>query len=91
MGRKNNRKKRKEYKRESTLYKGTFETTRSGMGFVIVQGLEKDIIIRPNDFNRAFHGDFVRVEVTKGDLRIGRLQGRIIQVIERKQKEFVDR
>ena len=59
------------------------------MGFVVVQGLEKDIIIRPNDFNRAFHGDFVRVEVTKGDLRIGRLQGRIIQVIERKQKEFV--
>ena len=71
------------------LYKGVFEITRSGMGFVVVQGLEKDIIIRPNDFNRAFHGDFVRVEVTKGDLRIGRLQGRIIQVIERKQKEFV--
>lgn len=89
MGRKNNRKKRKEYKKESPLYKGVFEITRSGMGFVVVQGLEKDIIIRPNDFNRAFHGDFVRVEVTKGDLRIGRLQGRIIQVIERKQKEFV--
>jgi ribonuclease R len=89
MGRKNNRKKRKEYKRELPLYKGVFEITRSGMGFVVVQGLEKDIIIRPNDFNRAFHGDFVRVEVTKGDLRIGRLQGRIIQVIERKQKEFV--
>ncbi|MEY4337007.1 MAG: hypothetical protein RLZZ45_1926 [Bacteroidota bacterium] len=71
------------------LYKGVFEITRSGMGFVVVKGLEKDIIIRPNDFNRAFHGDFVRVEVTKGDLRIGRLQGRIIQVIERKQKEFV--
>ena len=89
MGRKNNRKKRKEYKRELPLYKGVFEITRSGMGFVVVQGLEKDIIIRPNDFNRAFHGDFVRVEVTKGDLRIGRLQGRITQVIERKQKEFV--
>jgi len=89
MGRKNNRKKRKEYKRELPLYKGVFEITRSGMGFVVVKGLEKDIIIRPNDFNRAFHGDFVRVEVTKGDLRIGRLQGRIIQVIERKQKEFV--
>jgi ribonuclease R len=89
MGRKNNRKKRKEYKRELPLYKGVFEITRSGMGFVVVKGLEKDIIIRPNDFSRAFHGDFVRVEVTKGDLRIGRLQGRIIQVIERKQKEFV--
>ena len=88
MGQKNN-KKRKDYKKEVPLYKGVFEITRSGMGFVIVSGLEKDIIIRPNDFNRAFHGDQVRVEITKGDLRAGRLQGRITQVIERKQKQFV--
>jgi ribonuclease R len=88
MGKKNN-KKRKEYKKEVPLYKGVFEITRSGMGFVIVSGLERDIIIRPNDFNRAFHGDQVRVEITKGDLREGRLQGKITQVIERKQKQFV--
>ena len=56
---------------------------------MVVQGLEKDIIIKPNDFNRAFHGDLVRVEITKGDLRVGRLQGRITQVIERKQKQFI--
>lgn len=88
MGQKNS-KKRKEYRKEVPLYKGLFEITRSGMGFVIVSGLEKDIIIRPHDFNRAFHGDQVRVEITKGDLRAGRLQGRITQVIERKQKQFV--
>jgi len=91
MGRKNNRKKRKEYKPIVTQYKGVFEITRSGMGFVVVQGLEKDIIIRPHDFNRAFHGDLVRVEITKGDLRVGRLQGRITQVIQRKQREFIGR
>ena len=89
MGRKNNRKKRKEYKPLITQHKGVFEITRSGMGFVVVQGLEKDVIIRPHDFNRAFHGDLVRVEITKGDIRIGRLQGRITQVIERKQREFI--
>jgi ribonuclease R len=71
------------------LYKGLFEITRSGMGFVIVSGLERDIIIRPNDFNKAFHGDLVRVEITKGDVRSGRLQGKIVQVVERKQKQFV--
>lgn len=87
MGRKNNRK--KEYKREVQLYKGSFEITRSGMGFVIVAGLDRDIIIRPNDFNKAFHGDLVRVEITKGDIRAGRLQGKIIQIIERRQKQFV--
>lgn len=88
MGRKNNKRK-KEYKKEVQLYKGSFEITRSGMGFVIVAGLERDIIIRPNDFNKAFHGDLVRVEITKGDVRAGRLQGKIVQVIERKQKQFV--
>jgi ribonuclease R len=88
MGRKNNKRK-KEYKKEIQLYKGNFEITRSGMGFVIVAGLERDIIIRPNDFNKAFHGDLVRVEITKGDVRAGRLQGKIVQVIERKQKQFV--
>ncbi len=88
MGRKNNKRK-KEYKKVVQLYKGNFEITRSGMGFVIVPGLEKDIIIRPNDFNKAFHGDLVRVEITKGDIRAGRLQGKIIQVVERKQKQFV--
>ncbi len=82
MGRKNNKRK-KEYKKEVQLYKGNFEITRSGMGFVIVTGLERDIIIRPNDFNKAFHGDLVRVEITKGDIRAGRLQGKIVQVVER--------
>ena len=89
MSKKNKKKRNKEYKRSSPLYKGRFEITRSGMGFVIVDGLEKDVIIRPNDFNRAFHGDLVRVEVTKGDARAGRMQGVITQIIERKQKQFV--
>ncbi|MEY3432982.1 MAG: hypothetical protein RL131_918, partial [Bacteroidota bacterium] len=90
MGRKNKQKQRKkEYKPAQRAYRGKFEVTRSGMGFVVVEGLDKDIIVRPHDFNKAFHGDTVRVEVTKGDMRIGRLQGKIIQVIERLQKEFI--
>jgi len=57
MSKKNKKKRSKEYKGASSLYKGRFEITRSGMGFVIVEGLERDVIIRPNDFNKAFHGD----------------------------------
>lgn len=77
------------HQKEVPLLKGRFEITRSGMGFVVVQDMEKDIIIKPNDFFKAFHGDLVRVEIIRGDDRRGRLQGRIIQVIERKQKEFI--
>ena len=81
--------KRSTHQGEVKLYKGKFEITRSGMGFVIVEGLQKDVIVRPNDFNKAFHGDFVRVEITKGDVKTGRIQGKITQIIERKQKQFV--
>jgi ribonuclease R len=96
MGRKNSKqknnkggkKKGAQYK-DKSLHKGRFEITRSGMGFVVVDELERDIIIKPHDFNRAFHGDLVRVEVIKGDERTGRLQGKITQVVERKQKQFI--
>ena len=94
MKKKKNSNKSKPSKRKSStdkrvdLHKGRFEITRSGMGFVVVQGMEKDIIIKPNDFYKAFHGDLVRAQVVKGEDRGGRLQGKIVQVIERKQKLY---
>jgi len=88
MGRKNEKKPGK--KRSCTFdeYKGVLEITRSGMGFVVVPGLETDILIRPNDFNTAMHGDTVRVEVNPEN-RGKRLQGAVVDVLERKQLEFV--
>lgn len=59
------------------------------MGFVIVEGLEKDIMIKPNDFGRAFHGDKVRVQVSPQTGRGRRTEGKIIDVAERKQAEFI--
>jgi len=88
MGRKNSKKEGKKKQHRSNEYKGKIEITRSGMGFVIVEGLETDILVKPNDFNSAMHGDTVRVEV-KPDQSGKRMQGVITQVIERKQLEFV--
>lgn len=88
MGRKNGKKK-KQAPKTIQEYRGTFEITRSGMGFVVVKSLEQDIIIKPQHFNRAFHGDTVQVEILRGDIRVGRLQGRITKIITRKQKQFV--
>lgn len=90
MGRKNSKKPGKKRQRDFDEYKGVLEITRSGMGFVVVPGLETDILVRPNDFNTALHGDTVRVEVNPE--RTGRrLQGTVIDVLERKQLEFVGR
>lgn len=88
MGRKNSKKPGKKKARNSNEYKGVLEITRSGMGFVVVNGLEEDILVRPNDFNTALHGDTVKVEVNPA--RNGkRMQGSVTEVLERKQIEFV--
>lgn len=68
---------------------GVLDITRSGMGYAIVEGLNKDILIRPSQFNKAFHGDKVKIRITSDSGRDGRLQGEVQEVLERKQTEFM--
>lgn len=71
----------------SKTFTGTLDITRSGMGFVIVDNIQKDILVRPSDLNRAFHGDKVKVSVTSE--RNNRSEGFVLEVLERKQTEFI--
>jgi ribonuclease R len=87
MGRKNSSKKKKT--RGAQEYNGVLDITRSGMGYVIIEGLQKDILVRPADFNRAFHGDKVRIRVRSENMKSGRVQGEVIDILERKQTEFI--
>ena len=94
MGRKNTKKtdrKKTETsggKKNLNEFKGKLEITRSGMGFVVVEGEEADILVRPSDFNSAMHGDTVRVRL-KEERGGRRKQGIVVGVAERKQSEFV--
>ncbi|MFI5152173.1 MAG: ribonuclease R [Chitinophagales bacterium] len=90
MGHKSSRKK-KEKKKLAFLHalKGKLEITRSGMGFVITDHLDQDILIRPSDFNTALNGDTVRVKVLSNSGTGRRMQGEIIEILERKQTEFL--
>jgi len=74
-------------KKPTSPLKGTLEITRSGMGYVIVNGREKDLLVKPQDFNKAMDGDIVQVRVK--DTNGKRLEGRIEAVLERKQTEFI--
>lgn len=67
---------------------GTLDISRSGIGYVIVEGQPRDILVRPSDFNTAFHGDTVRVLVTSTKTN-GRIEGRVTDVLSRKQTEFI--
>ena len=68
---------------------GRLDISRSGMGFVIIEGREKDVIVKPNDFGKAFHGDIVKVNISKSVDKNKRTEGKISSVVERKQLDFV--
>ena len=74
-------------KKPAHLVKGVLEITRSGIGYVIAEGRNNDVLVRPNDFNKAMHGDTVRVKVKESNGR--RAEGVIEDVVERKQTEFI--
>jgi len=78
---------KKNNKHQQKLLEGILDVTRSGIGYVIIEGVEKDIFIRPHDFNRALNGDKVTVKIKEGNGK--RIEGHIEEVIERKQTEFI--
>lgn len=90
MSKRNSEKKKQKNSPDSgKTLKGKLDITRSGMGFVIIPEQETDVLIRPTDFNTAMHGDTVIVKVKNSYGR--RMQGEIIDVLERKQTEFIGR
>ncbi|MFI5188544.1 MAG: ribonuclease R family protein, partial [Chitinophagales bacterium] len=91
MDRKNSKKRKKETHiiHEQTV-KGVLDITRSGMGFVTVENLPVDVIVRPGDFNTALHGDAVRVKIRQ-EKKGKRMQGQVTEVLRRKQTEFIGR
>ena len=91
MSKKKTKQKSKSHGKPATqlALKGKLEVTRSGMGYVIVDGQENDVLVRPGDFNTALNGDTVRVKVVKENMRTGKKEGRVTEVVDRKQTEFI--
>ncbi|MCO5241008.1 MAG: ribonuclease R [Chitinophagaceae bacterium] len=90
MKRLNNQKKTKA-KLPIATYDGILDVTLSGMGYVMVENLEKDILVRPQNFNHALHGDKVRVNVTRYNQAKEKMEGEVLEVLERRQTEFTGR
>lgn len=69
------------------LLKGRLELTRGGRGFVIVEGMDEDILITPEGLKNAMDGDTVLVKLAQGT--DSRPKGKIIEVLQRKRSEFI--
>ncbi len=70
------------------FYVGKLDVNRSGVGYVIVDNLEQDIKVRPENLHTAIHGDEVKVELTKVK-RNGRKEGKVKRIVKRKTRTFV--
>ncbi len=94
MGRKNAKKRKQKEKNKHVhgqVLIGVLEITRSGMGFVSVDGMNADVMVRPGDFNTALHGDKVIVAIREMKSSGRRMQGVVQKVLQRKRTEFIGR
>ena len=75
----------------SSALQGVLDISRTGLGFVAVEGLTVDIVIRPGSFNTALHGDSVSVAIENQAHRSqsSRTYGKILKVLLRKQTKFI--
>jgi len=82
--------------KSASLVSGRLIGHRDGYGFVVpdvpLAGSDLDIFIPPDGMGSALHGDRVEVQArrsTKGFKGEGRMEGRVVHVVERAQKTVV--
>ena len=75
-------------KSSSKIVEGIVDMTQSGMAYVVVPDLEKDIVIAAHNTNGAMHGDKVKVKIFSRNRKDNREEGEIIDVLQRGRTEF---
>ncbi len=71
--------------------RGRLSTHRDGYGFVTPEGGGDDIFIPQRQMKNAMHGDIVEIRAGKSRMGGGKLEGRIIEVVERAVSTVVGR
>lgn len=82
------KKKSKKSAGQKQSFKGQVEVTRSGMAFVIVEGLTRDILVKQKSLNTALDGDEVLIDIVREAKGAGRMEGVITDILKRKKTEF---
>lgn len=72
------------------LIKGRVQGHADGFGFLIPEDRSTDLFLSPKEMHKVLHGDIVLASAGKMDNR-GRLEGRIVEVLERINTRVVGR
>lgn len=73
---------------EPTYVEGTVDFVNPRFAFIVSPEVEKDIRVRAEDMHNALDGDLVRI-VVYGKSKDGRVEGEVVEILERKREEFV--
>lgn len=73
----------------NVLYKGIFEIGGLNFGFVRVDKLKNDIFVLGRNAKNVFDGDEVFVLMTKGERAGKKASGRIVKILEKKERKVV--
>lgn len=70
------------------VIEGKLDIAKRGVGYIISDQLDEDLMVPVKYMNQVVHGDIVRAEIikTRGKLNA---QGRIIEVLNRAERRFV--
>lgn len=68
--------------KKSKFVVGVMGASQRGGGYVVVDGRERDVMIRRNCMGKSLHGDRVSVELS------GPHEGRVVRVLERRTNRF---
>jgi ribonuclease R len=69
-------------------HEGVIMVRGKGTGFVTVPGFDEDVVIYPENLNRALDGDIVSIEITPS--KPGRRrEAKVVKVLESKRTEFI--
>ena len=78
-----------ELKANSRVLLGEILFTRSGSGFVALEGQNRDIYIHARNARNALNGDKVEIRITKAGMGGKRSEGKVVSVAERAKTDFV--
>jgi ribonuclease R len=80
-------KRTKETGNEKT-YTGVVDVTRSGMAFIVIDGLDQDVRVNPSNLHSALDGDEVKVKIIRKSGSTGRQEGQVVRVLKRRHTAF---
>lgn len=69
---------------------GILDVSRHGKGYVVVDGLDQDILIYPENMGSSLDGDRVKCEIDKVGKK-GKLEGHITDIIAHSRTSFIGR